>query len=175
MLKFNTVLKEEGFDPEKVILTRHQDKRSRISLYQAWKSRRQDFETYQQGQKWENRFPEGSSLAAFVVGPEGETLFVGVYDVLAVSQRNGPLVDQLIGPLPAEPRAWHELRHSDRMQEYEERLVIEWGLGFLAFIQRARTQNKTVLEIRARPKEPSFPRYINFSHRLSELADTYIS
>jgi hypothetical protein len=105
MLKFNTVLKEEGFDPEKVILIRHQDKRSRISLYQAWKSRRQDFETYQQGQKWENRFPEGSSLAAFVVGPEGETLFVGVYDVLAVSQRNGPLVDQLIGPLPAEPRA----------------------------------------------------------------------
>jgi hypothetical protein len=85
------------------------------------------------------------------------------------------MVDPLIGPLPAEPSAWHELRHSERMKDYEERLVIEWGQGYLTFIQHATTQNKTVLEIRAHPKEPPFPRYINFSHRLGELAETYVS
>ena len=85
MLKFNTLLKDadDNFEPEKVFLLRHEDKRvwekHKITLYQAWKYRRQDFELYQSFQKWKNRFPEGSSLATFVLGPERETLFVGMY------------------------------------------------------------------------------------------------
>jgi hypothetical protein len=171
MLKFNTLLNEAGFDPKKVFLLRHEDKRSRISLYQAWKSERQAFESYQSIQKWSNRFPVGFSLAAFVVGFERETLFVGMWDVLAVSERDGPYVDPLLGEMPNEQRSWHELRYSERMREYEERLVIDWGPAALAWRQHAE-RNKTVLEIRAEVKEPSFPRYINFSHRLGELGLT---
>jgi len=55
------------------------------------------------------------------------------------------------------------------MQEYEERLVIEWGPGKLAWRQRANTQNKVVLEIRARASPPPFPGYIVFRYRLGEL------
>jgi hypothetical protein len=175
MLKFNTLLQESGFDPNKVFLLRHEDKRSRISLYQAWKSQRQDFETYQRGQKWKNRFPVGFSLAAFVVGPERETLFVGIYDVMAVSQKDGQFVDPLIGEMPDEKRSWHDLRRSDRMLEYEERVVIEWGPGKLAWRQRANEQNKTVLEIRARANEPTFPHYIEFLRRLGALENIYPS
>jgi len=142
VLQFSTLLVEAGFDPEKVFLVRHQDKRSRISLYHAWKSRREDFEMYQQAQKWQNRFPVGFSLAVFVVGPARETLFVGMYDVLAVSERNGSFPDPLIGQSPDEHQAWHELKHSDRMQKYEEKLVIEWGAGYRAWRQRAERQNK---------------------------------
>src|SRR6266516_8174299 len=107
MLKFNTLLKEAGFDPEKVFLLRHEDKRARISLYQAWKSARKDFEAYQSIQKWKNRFEPGYSLAAFVVGPERETLFVGMYGVVKLSRRSGRFEDPLLGLLPDEDRCWH--------------------------------------------------------------------
>jgi hypothetical protein len=175
MLKFNTLLDEAGFDPEKVFLLRHEDKRVPSGLYQAWKSAPKDFEAYQNGQKWKNRFPEGSSLAAFVVGPEGETLFVRMYDVLKLSRINGEFVDPLLGKMPPEDRSWHETKHSDRMQNYEEKLVIEWGPGKLAWRQHAHEQNKIVLEIRARPKEEPFPHYVNLFRRLRDFGSIYPS
>jgi hypothetical protein len=114
-----TLLQEAGFDPEKVFLLRHEDKREPSGLYQAWRSAPKDFEAYQSGQKWKNRFPEGSSLAAFVVGPEGETLFVSMYEVLKLSRLDGPFDDPLLGRMPAEDRSRHETEHSDQMQDYE--------------------------------------------------------
>src|ERR1700730_17198310 len=136
MLKFNALLQEAAFDPEKVCLLRHEDKRVPSGLYQAWKSAPKDFEAYQNGQEWKNRFPEGSSLAAFVVGSDGETLFVGMYDVLKQSRVNGRFDDPLLGPMDPEDRSWHETKRSDRMQNYSEKLVIEWGPGKLAWRQR---------------------------------------
>jgi hypothetical protein len=157
-------------------MLRHEDKRVLSGrLYQKWKSAPEDFEAYQSVQKWKNRFPEGSSLAAFVVGPEGETLFVGMYDVLKLSRSNEPYDDSLLGKMQAEDRSWHETKNSDRMQNYREKLVIEWGPGKLAWRQRAHEQNKIILEIRAHPKEEPFPHYINFLRRLGELNNIYPS
>ena len=176
MLKFNTVLREAGFDdPEKVFLLRHEDKRVKGGVYQAWKSRRQDFENYQNGQTWENHFEVGSSIASFVVGPDRETLFVGMYDVLTVAHVNGPFTDPLVGERPTEDRAVHETRRSERMQDYEEKLVIDWGAGTRSWRQRAHLQDKMVLEIRAQANEPPFPRYVDLHRRLSDLANTYPS
>jgi len=169
MLKFNTLLREADFDPSKVFLLRHEDSRVRSGLYRAWKTAPRDFEGYQNSQKWENRFPEGSSLAAFVIGPEGETLFVGIYDVLKLSRMNGPYHEPLLGDLPAEDRSLHETKHSHRMQEYEEKLVIEWGPAKLAWRQLAHMQNKIVLEIRAQRKDEPFPPYLNFMHKVRGL------
>lgn len=173
MLKFNTLLREAGFNPEKVFLLRHEDKRVSAGLYQVWRSRRKDFEAYQNSQSWKNRFEPGSSLAAFVVGPERETLFVGMYDVLKLSRSGEEYIDPLLGKIEHEDRSLHETDYSDRMQEYEEKLVIEWGSGKLAWRQRAHEQNKTVLEIRAHAKDEPFPPYINFLWRLGDLASPY--
>jgi hypothetical protein len=173
MLKFNTLLQEAGFNPEKVFLLRHEDKRVPSGLYQAWKSERKNFEAYQNGQKWKNRFAEGSSLASFVVGPERETLFVGMYGVLKLSRLEGPFEDPLLGKMPAEIRSWHETKYSDCLHEYEEKLVIEWGSGKLAWRQRAYEQNKVVLEIRARAKDEPFPPYMDFLRRLGDLKNIY--
>jgi hypothetical protein len=175
MLKFNTVLQEAGFDPKKVFLLRHEDERVRGGIYQAWKSRRRDFETYQNSQKWQNRFEDGSSLASFAVGANRETLFVGMYDVLTVTRVNGPSVDPLLGELPAEDRAVHETRYSERMQDYEERLVVDWGPSTRTWRQLARNQNKPILEIRAQASEPAFPRYVDLHRRLGDLSNIYPS
>jgi hypothetical protein len=169
MLKFNTLLQEVGLNPKNVFLLRHEDKRVPTALYQVWKSAPKQFEDYQNSQKWKNRFPERSNLAAFVVGPEGETLFVGLYEVLKLSRINEGYNDPLLGKMPPEDRSLHDTKHSDRMQEYEEKLVIDWGAGKLAWRQKAHMHNKLVLEIRARPKDEPFPPYVNILRRLGEL------
>ena len=177
MLKFNTLLQEAGFDLEKVkvFLLRHEDKRAPIELYQAWKSVPEDFEAYQSNQKWKNRFPKGSYLAAFVVGPEGETLFVGMYEVLKLSRTNEPFIDPLLGPMEADDRSFHEIKRSDKMQDYVEKLVIEWGPGKLAWRQHAKEQNKTILEVRPRLKEPPFPGYIDFLCCIKDIKNIWCS
>jgi hypothetical protein len=176
MLKFNTLLKEAGLVPEKVFLLRHEYKRVKSGLYQIWKSRPEDFEAYQRNQKWKNRFFEGSSLAAFVVGPERETLFVGMYDVLKLwPMKKEPFDDPVLGPMGPEERSFHDIKRSDRMREHEEKLVIEWGIGKLAWRQDAHEQNKDVLEIRRVAKEEPFPRYANFLQRLGDLNNVYPS
>lgn len=98
-----------------------------------------------------------------------------MYDVLKLTRSKGKFVDPLLGEIGPEDHASHETKHSDRMQEYEERLVIEWGTGKLAWRQRAHEQNKTVLEIRAQIKDEPFPPYINFSRRLGDLEVIYPS
>jgi hypothetical protein len=94
---------------------------------------------------------------------------------LKLSRSNEPYNDPLLGKMQAEDRSWHETKNSDRMQNYQEKLVIEWGPGKLAWRQRAHEQNKIILEIRARPKEKPFPYYVNFLHRLGELNNIYPS
>ena len=62
------------------------------------------------------------------------------------------------------------------MREYGEKLVIEWGMGKLAWRQRAHKENnKDVLEIRRVAKEEPFPRYANFLQRLGDLNNVYPS
>jgi hypothetical protein len=175
MLGFNTLLQEAGFDFSKVFLLRHEDKRVKFGVYQAWKSAPKDLEDYQSNQQWKNRFEPGFSLAAFVVGPERETLFVGMYDVLKLDRLNEEFNDPLLGKMPAGDRASHELKHSDRMQEYEEKVVIEWGKGKLAWRQRAsQKNNKIVLEIRAQAKEEAF-NYVTLLRPLEDLRNIYPS
>jgi len=180
MLRLNTLLREAypNFvtDKTKIFLLRHEDKRVQSGLYQVWRSRRKDFEAYQNSQKWKNRFPVGSILAAFVLGPAHETLFVGTYDVLNLSRVNGEFVDPLLGKMGPEDRSLHETTHSDRMQEFEEKLIIEWGPAKLAWRQiTSEKNNKVVLEIRSKVKDEPFPPYVNFLWRLGDLDSTYPS
>jgi hypothetical protein len=175
MLRFNTLLQEAGLDPEKVFLLRHEDKRVRSGLYQAWRSAPRDFEAYQGGQKWQNRFPEGSVLASFVLDPGGATLFAGLYEVMRLWRSAESYDDPLLGRVPPEDRSRHDTQHSNRMLEYEGKLVIDWGPGTRQWRQLASKQNKGVLEIRREVAEPPFPRYINFMHRLGDLQNIYPS
>jgi hypothetical protein len=174
-LRFNTLLELAGLDPNKVYLLRHQDSRLRPGrLLSAWLNERDKFQAYQAVQKWENRFPEGSSLASFVVAPGRETLFVGIYDVLRLSLTSGPYEDPLLGKMPAEDRAWHETKHSERMEDYEAKIVIEWGRP-RPWRQLAGNQNKLILEIRSRIKEEPFPEYRSFKYYLQDMRHLYPS
>ena len=55
------------------------------------------------------------------------------------------------------------------------RLVVDWGPGTRAWIQRADNQDKVVLEIRRAFQEPEFPGYQNFVEPLSRIASLPLS
>jgi len=49
-------------------------------------------------------------------------------------------------------------------------LLIEWGLGARAWVQRADRQDKPIKELRGSFKEPEFPGFLNFVEPLSRLS-----
>jgi len=171
VLTFNTLLAQANLEPERVYLLRHQDPKRLPAgrLFSAWMFERKKFEEYQRHQKWKNRFDGSSSVASFVVAPDGATLFVGLYKVTKVVRASGPLDDPLIGNLPNEDRAIHTMERSPRWQNFEGKLVVDWGKGERAWRQRAHKKNKPILEIRKAIKEVQFPGYISFISRVADL------
>lgn len=63
------------------------------------------------------------------------------------------------------------LEKSDLLAEFDSKLVIEWGKGFLKWAQRADTQDKRVLELRSTFKEEDWPGYLKFIKPLSDIAN----
>jgi len=57
------------------------------------------------------------------------------------------------------------------LAEFEAKLVIDWGPGALAWVQRADNQNKKVLEIRRTFIEEDWPGYLQFLKPLSEIGN----
>jgi hypothetical protein len=85
VITFNAILRHEGIDPKGVQLVRHQDTRSpgKPTPYNLWRADDGRLELYQQIQS--NRvFDVGNLLATFVVTPNGEALFVGLYAVKGI-------------------------------------------------------------------------------------------
>ena len=170
MIKFNALLRDEGIEPSKVKLARHQDDRhtGRLTLYQVWRSAEADFELYQRIQS-RPRFSGSNLLASFVATPLGETLFVGLYSVGNVSKAPKGLIDPVTGK-DVGGYYYYSLNRSPHLSDYRDRLIINWGPGYRAWVQNARSKDKPILEIRRTAAEPPFPGFLNFHERLSLLA-----
>ena len=170
MISFNTLLRDEGVDPDDVKLVRHQDTRwtGRPSPYQLWIADDGRLDLYQQIQK-RPVFQGARVLASFVATPLDETLFVGLYDIKGVGTAAPGLLDPIserdVGGLHL-----YELMPAQQLAEYRGRVIIEWGLGYRSWVQLARNQNKAVVEIRRAVGEPPFPGFLDFCERMSGLA-----
>ena len=85
MLRFNALLTAAGLDPAAVRLIRHRHERKyQRSVFQDAISRNPRFGEYQAGQDNLTVIEQMSSakvIAAFVVDPAGETVFVGLWRV----------------------------------------------------------------------------------------------
>lgn len=173
---FNSLLKSAGIDPTSVRLMRHQDGRADKDRtpYRLWRDfPDSDFITYQsrQAADADRRF-RATYWASFVVPPTRETLFVALYEVGEPSpgEQGVPRV-QIRNAREEGPYNVYPLRKSDLLTEFEAKLVIDWGRGALAWLQRADKQNKKVLEIRRAFIEEDWPGYLQFLKPLSEITD----
>jgi hypothetical protein len=60
-------------------------------------------------------------------------------------------------------------RRVELLDDYRGRLVIDWGDGLRAWVQRAHLRTKPILEVRRQIAEPQFPGFLQFRSRLSEI------
>ncbi len=169
-ITFNMVLEAEGIDPKDVRLVRHQDNRPecKISPYSLWRRDLALLERYQSLQSSEV-FKVGNTLASFVRTPAGQTLFVGLYrvDGMGVSDETDVLPSSNIA-CPGIIK--YTTSCDNRLKDMAGRLVVDWGKGFLAWVQLAAKNDKKVLELGRDPDDKPFPGYFTFGCRLSELA-----
>jgi hypothetical protein len=173
-IKFNSLLTSAGIDPASVRLLRHQDKRADRDRtpFLLWRNT-EDFITYQSRQSPRNssELERASYWAAFVVTPSDETLFAGLYSVGKPSPGEiGTPNVSIAGAVEDQPYMVFPLQKSDLLSEYEGKLVIDWGKGFLKWVQRADVQDKDVLEVRTKFKEEDWPGYLRLITALSEIA-----
>lgn len=172
---FNSLLAQHGLAPSEVILLRHQDKRALPGRtpYALWRDDRPAFEKYQSSQKCQDRskFSRASSWASFVATPEGATMFVGLYiaSFRAVLAQDTPQPHRdgidLAGSCDL-----YDLQLDDRFADLEGKVIIDWGDGTRAWVQRADNMNKPIIELRPEFKEPDFPGFLNLMQPLSSIA-----
>lgn len=170
MIGFNTFLESEGISPADVKLVRHQDNRlpGSPTPYQLWRAADGRLDLYQKIQR-RPVFKGARLLASFVATPFSETLFVGIYEVRGVGTAAPGLLDPITGQ-DVGGLHLYDLAISPKLGEYRGRIVIDWGLGFRSWTQRAHRNEKTFIEIRRSVEEPPFPGFLEFQSRLTDLA-----
>jgi hypothetical protein len=155
---------------------RHQDSRADKDRtpYLLWREfPDDDFMTYQSRQSLKKEeLGRASYWAVFVVTPSDETLFVGLYKVGKPSPGviGAPIIS-IRGAHEDKPYMVFPLQKSDLLTEFDGKLVIDWGKGFLKWVQRADKQDKRVLELRSAFKEEDWPGYLKFIAPLSAIAN----
>lgn len=177
----NTLLCQAGLEFRQTRLLRHQDPTSTKgrTLYKLWRDQRPAFELYQSHQDTRQRatLQPASHWVSFVVTPATETLLAGIY----VAQYHGLLENDTPKPHNDEIDSAgscdvYELTPLPEFAEFEGRLVVDWGPGTRAWIQRADLQNKPVLELkRDAHQDPPFPGFLNLITRLSEITTLPVS
>ena len=178
---FNDLLEKIELNPSRVYLMRHQDTRKdvRRSNYRLW---RDDIEEFREFERYQGRntpskkgFPQDSYMAAFVVEPSGRTLFVGLSRVAGIGGYEGGAII-------------YNLERDNRLKDYEGLLVVEWGEGKRAWVQRAHSRPKLIIELRRELLDEEWPGYMkvrisdyeiknlapNWQEKLSAVNGVYI-
>lgn len=168
MLTFRTLLTAAGIDAKGVRLVRHQDRTPEGDTpWTLWRTQDGRFELYQRHQG-RPIFGDAAHIAAFVVTPDHRTLFVGLYEVVDC----GKTPENARCPLNGQPLGgsyFYDLKRSEALSQYAGRLLIDWGDGFRAWVQRAHKQEKPVIELSPEQADPPFPGFLEFQGRLSEI------
>ena len=171
VLTFNGMLRAAGLDPRSVLLLRHRDRTAQRQVYEAAIARDARFDSYQSAQHDPRviaSFRRALHLASFAVDHVGECVFVGIWSVGGPEGREyvEAFERRLVDPRPA---VVFSTRRLDVLDDYRGRLVIDWGDGQRAWVQRAHLRTKPIVEIRRQISEPAFPGFLQFTSRLSEV------
>jgi hypothetical protein len=171
VLTFNALLRAADIDPTGVLLLRHRDPRVQRQVYEAALGCDPAFDVYQAAQRDPRviaSFKKASHLAGFAIDHAGECVFVGIWEV------GGPVDEPCTDPFPGmrhdpRPAIVFATRRVEVLDQYRGRLVIDWGDGQRAWVQRAHLRTKPIVEIRRQIAEPVFPGFLQFTARLSEV------
>lgn len=181
MLGFNSLLTTAGLEPAKVRLLRHRHRPTyQRQVYQDAIRRDPRFEVYQSSQcnpTVVDQICSAEAVAAFVLGPAGETVFVGLWRVRG--SRKGHAPDPYRTPLKPVSGECSTvlLERTPELDKYSGRIVIDGGGGERAWVQYAHRRDKEIIEIRQRAEEPLFPGIGRFTcplHQVDALPATWL-
>jgi hypothetical protein len=146
---FNSILQEAGLKLSDVLLIRHKDNRSKKGRapYDLWIKDRSKFEEYQSLQSIYNRSKFIAPYwAVFVVNFDNETMFAGLYSANYISpiKQDIPMI-HLDGIYKAGCQDEYKLELESTLSNLIGKLIINWGPGYIAWIQRADRQNKQII------------------------------
>jgi hypothetical protein len=179
MLTFNQLLRVADLDPRTVRLVRHRDSKPHVhrALYDAAVNLDPRFAQYQDRQgtpQVVEQFRAARFLAGFVAEPiTGHTVFAGVWE------RLDERLEHLGNPFVPVPEVTSRVvvefntRRVERFDAYCGRLVIEWGDGTRAWVQRADNQDKAIIELRRTRRDPDFPGFMTFQMELDRVEELY--
>jgi hypothetical protein len=167
VIGLNHLLQSEGIDLGRARLVRHQQATAVRSPYDLWMAGDGRFERYQRIQS-KDRFKGVDWLVSFVATPLDETLFIGVYRVRGVGTAPPSMIDP-ISEHDVAGRFFYDIKLDKALQQYRGRIVVYWGPGFRAWVQRPDRQAKAVIEIRRSAVEPPFSGFVAFTWPIREL------
>lgn len=175
-LRFNMLLAEAGIAASTVRLLRHQHvARDGLTPYALWLDDSAEFERYQSAQRAERRAHfAGNYWAAFVVPPDGSSLFVGLYKIGDFAPVTLDWVDPLLRATAAQMGRDLDIYAYERVSVFDHLigcLKVDWGEGKRSWAQRADSANgdKRIVELVQSFREPEFPGYTRFIGNLGTL------
>lgn len=144
-------LKTDIFSNSRVKIVRHKDNRNE---YREILKDREKLIEYQKEQDKEV-FANTDYIISFVGQESTKSLFFGVFKILGVEKR--------------ENNFYYNIAEIDILKEFIGRVVIDWGLGALAWSQDYHKNQKEVLEILPKGYIGNFPGLTNFVLDFEEL------
>lgn len=181
MLTFNQLLRTADLDPAAVRLARHNGSTpaQRRQMRDAAYGLDVAFQRYQERQGKEQviqQFRSARYLAGFLAEPGTRaTVFVGLWELKG--ERKERLGDPLSvnTPLDAPYIVEFDSTRLMKFDPYVGRLVIDWGDGMRAWVQRADKQEKPIIELRRERADPEFIGFTRFKWVLGEVESLYSS
>lgn len=132
------------------------------------------FRLYQESQDKDQviaQFRAAKHLAGFVVDPTTKaTIFMGAWDLLG----ERPPTQDPFNPRGPNAVAFRSVVRAD-FDAYRGRLVIDWGDGERAWVQRADLQDKPIVELREQREDPKFPGFMHFKLALHDVENVPVS
>ncbi|WP_428264155.1 GIY-YIG nuclease family protein [Haliangium sp.] len=103
-----------------------------------------------------------------------QTLFVGLWERLGERTRHRGHPFEAGAP-PKSTAIEFNTRRIEAFDEYCGRLVVDWGEGTRAWVQRADKRGKPIIELRRTRQEAAFPGFLVFQAGLDEIDGLYAS
>ena len=166
MITLYRILEIYGIDPSTVCLVRHGD--YEIPIRETFVNDLPKLESYQSFQQPE-KFKKDKSVVVFAPYYKTTALFLGLWDIHGYSD----LTNESLAEMKKYgfPEIWqtngtvkYDLRKNAILNELSERLVIEWGRGTVAWLQR---QDKEIVELKGKKSIGDFESFdqIELSYR----------
>jgi len=149
----NSLIEQNGIDLDDAIFIRHKDKRAEEgkSVFELWEKRfiNDDFHTYLtiQGKNLESRL--NTRYWIVFIGTEGsKTVFAGIYEVISSRILDRDVkIPTMGGYSRKNENLEYDVKLRPELGEYIGKMTVEWGRGYIAWIQKAKDNDKRIIGI----------------------------